>query len=69
MSWDQGVEPRENLPRRFLEWADAKGGAPLRYITWFGFEPPIYLDFGEAGSLETNMGIREFSAKLAALDE
>jgi hypothetical protein len=53
MSWTQGVTPREDLPARFLEWADAQGKGPLQYITWF--EPSrteVFLDYGEAPSLK-----------------
>lgn len=68
MSWDQGIVPREDLPAKFLAWADAKKPAPLEYITWFGFGPPIILDFGEHGALEIEMGWREFSAMLSKLE-
>lgn len=51
MSWDQGVQVREDLPKKFVVWADEKGGAPLEYITWFGSEPEVvYLDYGKARS-------------------
>jgi hypothetical protein len=67
MSWDQGICLRDELPTKFVAWADAKQGAPLQYITWFGGDPPIILDFGEAGALEAHMGWREFSALLDRL--
>lgn len=51
MSWDQGVCPRDELPPKFVEWADAQKGAPLQYITWFD-EAEVFLDYGEAGSLK-----------------
>ena len=56
MSWDQGVQAREDLPAKFVEWADAKmDGAPLQYITWFGLGGEVFLDYGEAGSLKLTM--------------
>ena len=52
MSWDQGIQVREDLPARFVKWADEKKGARLEYITWFETQREIvYLDYGEAGSL------------------
>lgn len=60
MSWDQGIMDRSELPAKFLAWADGKQGVPLQYITWFGFDPPIILDFGEHDGLEMAMGWREF---------
>lgn len=67
MSWDQGIVPREDLPPKFLAWADAKMSEPLQYITWFGMDPPIILDFGDAGALETHMGWADFGAMLDKL--
>lgn len=60
MSWTQGIQLREDLPAKFLEWADKqKGGAPLEYITWFGLGEDLFLDYGEAGSLTYDMrGLR-----------
>lgn len=56
MSWDQGVQVREDLPPKFILWADQqKGGAPLQYITWFGLGHEIFLDYGEAGSLKLTL--------------
>lgn len=56
MSWDQGVTPRDELPPAFVAWADAKGGAELQYITWFGARPSeVILDYGDAGSLKANI--------------
>lgn len=68
VSWTQGVCEREDLPAKFLTWADTRKGAPLQYITWFGNDPPIILDYGRAGALETAMGWPEFSAILNRLD-
>lgn len=51
MSWTQGIQLREELPAKFLEWADKQKGAPLEYITWFGIGEDLILDYGEAGSL------------------
>lgn len=67
MGWDQGINVREDLPARFVEWADAKKGARLEYITWFGNDPPVYLDFGEAGSLEVALPINRFVALVRRL--
>lgn len=67
MSWDQGVVPREELPPKFLAWADSKMSEPLQYITWFGMGPPIILDFGDSGALETHMDWAKFSAMLDKL--
>lgn len=56
MSWTQGVQTREDLPAKFLEWADSLGKGDLQYITWF--EPDrheVFLDYGEAGSLKLVM--------------
>lgn len=56
MSWDQGVQVRDDLPAKFRDWADKqKGGAPIQYITWFGLGREIFLDYGEAGSLKLTM--------------
>lgn len=56
MSWDQGVQVREDLPSKFVEWADGKmDGAPLQYITWFGLGREVFLDYGSAGSLKLTM--------------
>ena len=53
MSWTQGVTPREDLPERFVKWADGLGKGELQYITWFDDVPGItYLDFGEKGSFK-----------------
>jgi hypothetical protein len=53
MSWDQGVQPREDLPPRFVEWADGKmPGGRLEYITWFGRGDEVFLDYGDSGSLK-----------------
>ena len=50
MSWDQGFQPREDIPEVFVKWADARLSAPLSYITWFGSEPDIVYLEGEDGS-------------------
>ena len=50
MSWDQGFQPREEIPEVFVKWADARLSAPLSYITWFGSEPDIVYLEGEDGS-------------------
>lgn len=56
MSWTQGIQVREELPPKFLTWADQQmDGAPLQYITWFGFDREIFLDYGEAGSLKLTL--------------
>jgi hypothetical protein len=56
MSWDQGVQVREELPAKFVAWADRqKDGARLEYITWFGLGDEVFLDYGEAGSLKLTM--------------
>lgn len=54
MSWDQGVQTREELPEKFLAWADRKiPGGRLEYITWFESERHIlYLDYGADGSIK-----------------
>jgi hypothetical protein len=56
MSWDQGVQVRDDLPPNFVAWADKqKDGAPLEYITWFGLGREVFLDYGEAGSLKLTL--------------
>lgn len=56
MSWDQGVQVREDLPAKFVEWADKqKKGSRLEYITWFGLGEEVFLDYGEGGSLKLRM--------------
>lgn len=56
MSWDQGVQVREDLPAKFVEWADKqKEGSRLEYITWFGLGEEVFLDYGEGGSLKLRM--------------
>lgn len=55
MSWDQGIQLREDLPPKFVEWADKQKCAPLEYITWFGLGEEVFLDYGEAGSLKLRM--------------
>lgn len=53
MSWDQGITLREDLPPKFVQWADSKkSGAKLEYITWFGIGKEVFLDYGESGSLK-----------------
>lgn len=54
--WAQGIQPREELPARFVAWADQqKDGARLEYITWFGGGDEVFLDYGEAGSLKLTL--------------
>lgn len=56
MSWGQGIKPREDLPEKFLVWADRqKGGEPLQYITWFGAGDEVFLDYGAAGSFKITL--------------
>lgn len=56
MSWTQGIAIREELPAKFVAWADAKKGARLEYITWFEPDQNVFwLDYGEAGSLKATM--------------
>lgn len=57
MSWLQGIQPREELPAKFVEWADGKKpGARLEYITWFDDDRNVlYLDYGEAGSMKLTL--------------
>lgn len=56
MSWTQGIQVREELPAKFLTWADQQmDGAPLEYITWFDLGDEVFLDYGEAGSLKLTM--------------
>lgn len=63
MSWDQGIQPREKLPAKFLTWADKQmDGAPLEYITWFGLGEEVFLDYGGAGSLKVVMRDRAYRA-------
>ena len=53
MSWTQGIQVREDLPEKFLLWADNRGKGELRYITWFEEDRNvIFLDYGERGSLK-----------------
>ena len=59
MSWDQGVQTREDLPAKFVAWADTKkDGAPLQYITWFGLGREVFLDYGESGALKLTMPVK-----------
>lgn len=52
MSWDQGFKERDELPPKFVEWADSlalKQGwdARLEYISWFDSYPDeVHLDYG-----------------------
>ena len=61
MSWDQGITVREELPEKFVVWAEDKFfrefgyKKELQYITWFGLDPPIYLDFEDKNGLAINM--------------
>ncbi len=56
VSWTQGIQLREELPERFLAWADKqKGGAPLQYITWFDLGDEVFLDYGDAGSITVTL--------------
>lgn len=56
MSWDQGVQAREDLPPKFRDWADKQmDGASIQYITWFGLGEEVFLDYGDAGSLKLTM--------------
>lgn len=60
MSWDQGIQVREELPPKFVEWADGLGKGEIEYITWFGLGDEVFLDYGDAGSLKLNMkGIKK----------
>ena len=68
MSHLQGIIDRNDLPMFFVNWADGKffrqfGYAKtLEYVTWFGFEKPIILDFNDNNGLEIDMDIKEFTA-------
>jgi hypothetical protein len=58
MSWDQGVQPRETLPKVFIDWVEKKAKehnimGELQYITWFGSDPNLcFCDFGDEGALQ-----------------
>lgn len=58
MSWDQGIQLREDLPTALIEhleltYASTFGEvASLQYITWFGVDDYFYADFGTANSLK-----------------
>lgn len=56
MSWDQGVQPREDMDPGFRAQADRlgalKGMGEVQAVVWFGVKPEeLILDYGEAGSL------------------
>lgn len=52
MSWDQGIQLREELPRLFVEKIEDKFEefygykAEIQYITWFGLGEEFFCDFG-----------------------
>jgi hypothetical protein len=56
MSWDQGVQPREDMEPGFRANADAlgekHGKGEVQAVVWFGIRPTeLILDYGEHGSL------------------
>jgi hypothetical protein len=72
MSWDQGIQTREDLPEAFIRIMEAlferKFNKPgyLQYITWFGVHPEVlYVDFGTNESLELNWPEIERILKIA----
>lgn len=63
MSWDQGIQLREDLPKKFIEYMEniykRRFGetAQVQYVTWFNSDPDIvYIDFGTEKSLQLNWG-------------
>lgn len=58
MSWTQGIQLREELPQKFIDFCESmyartyneKGH--LEYITWFDFEDWCFADFGNEKSLK-----------------
>lgn len=67
MSWTQGIQERETLPVKFLEWADGQGAkrnwGELGCIVWDVTVPNIlFLDYGEHGSLRLDLTGTQFAA-------
>jgi hypothetical protein len=61
VTWTQGLQEREDIPARFLAWADdqgaTRGWGSLEYITWFDAEPNVLiLDYGDRGTLKVSFG-------------
>lgn len=58
MSWDQGIQLREELPAAIVEYLEKNyaatfgEAAQLQYITWFGIDEYFYADFGTEHSLK-----------------
>jgi len=68
MSHLQGILDRSELPKSFVAWADDKFfrqfgySKNLEYITWFGFDKPIFLDYNDPkNGLEIDMTIKELT--------
>lgn len=56
MSWTQGVQLREDLPRSFVKWADLqdKDGRKLSCIVWDETEPDVfYMDYSNGANIRS----------------
>lgn len=56
MSWDQGIQVREDIPEQFRALADRlgekRGWGEVQCLVWFTSEPNVLiLDYGEHGGL------------------
>lgn len=58
MSWDQGIQLREDLPEKFVQFLEDKyfemfsERGRLNYITWFGMDSECFADFYPGHSLK-----------------
>lgn len=60
MSWDQGIQLREDMDAGFREKCDrlgaSKGKGEVQCVVWFGPKPEeLILDYGEAGALKVRV--------------
>lgn len=57
MSWTQGVQPREDLPEKFIKLMENEFEKrfgyhkDLAYITWFGLGEEVHIDFDDENAL------------------
>ena len=63
MSWNQGIQMRDTLPKAFIDFAERKASendiaGELQYITWFNSDL-IHCDFsdedGHSGSISLRL--------------
>ena len=60
MSWDQGIQLREDMDPGFRAKADAlgasKGKGEVQCVVWFGpFPDELILDYGDHGALKVKV--------------